>query len=339
MKGTDPMADTPSGLLQPNRRRLLTGMVAAPALWLRPAWAQDKYPTRPIKVVLPFGAGGVADITVRVVTERLGDIVGQRFVIENVPGAGGTLAAQRVLQSPADGYTLALFSNGTAVSAGLFNKLPFDPLKDFVPISTLGVFDFVLATNKQTGFRKLEDFIAAARAKPGELNIGTVVVGSTQQLSAVLFNTVADIRTEVISFRATPEVIVGLLRNDVQLAIDSYASFKSGLGEGSIIALATSGAKQSPVLPNVPSATAAGLANFDATSWNALFARQGTPQEALDVLGKALHEVLVQPEVKARLLDLGIEAASSTPAELEQRLKSDIARWSAVIDRAGIPKQ
>ena len=130
-----------------NRRTLLGAFAAAPALLPRRAWSQDKYPSRPIKVIVPFGAGGVADITVRLVTERLGDVLGQRFVIENVPGAGGTLAAQRVLQAPADGYTLALFSNGTAVSVGLFKALPFDPVKEFVPISTLGVFDFILATN------------------------------------------------------------------------------------------------------------------------------------------------------------------------------------------------
>ncbi len=323
----------------PSRRALLAGLIAAPALLTRRAWAQGKYPTRPIKVVLPFGAGGVADITVRIVTERLGDLLGQRFVIENVPGAGGSLAAQRVLQAPADGYTLALFSNGTAVSVGLFKTLPFDPVKDFTPISTLGLFDFVLATNQATGFHKLEDFLSAARVKPGALNIGTVVVGSTQQLSAVLFNMVAKIDAQVITFRTTPEAIVSLLRNDVQLVIDSYAALKSALMEKTLIALATSGAKQSPVLPDVPSASAAGLAGFDATSWNALFAREGTPQEAIDVLGKGLREVLAQPDVRARLLELGIEASASTPAELSERLKSDIARWSAVIERAGIPKQ
>jgi len=322
-----------------NRRTLLGAFAAAPALVPRRAWSQDKYPSRPIKVIVPFGAGGVADITVRVVTERLGDVLGQRFVIENVPGAGGTLAAQRVLQAPADGYTLALFSNGTAVSVGLFKALPFDPVKEFVPISTLGVFDFILATNQATGFHKLEDFLAAARAKPGALNIGTVVVGSTQQLSAVLLNMVADIKTEVVTFRTTPEVLVSLLRNDVQLAIDSYASLKSALAEKTVIALATSGAKQSLVLPNVPPAAAAGIPGFDAPSWNALFARAATPQEALDVLGKGLHEVLTQPDVRARLLELGIEATPSTPAELSERLNRDIRRWSEVIDRAGIAKQ
>jgi tripartite-type tricarboxylate transporter receptor subunit TctC len=333
------MIEPASNPLPINRRTLLGALGVAPALLARRAWSQDKYPSRPIKVIVPFGPGGVADITVRVVTERLGEVVGQRFVIENVPGAGGTLAAQRVLQSPADGYTLALLSNGTAVSVGLFKTLPFDPIKDFTPISTLGTFDFVLATNQATGFRTLADFLAAARAKPGALNIGTVVVGSTQQLSAVLFNTVANIRTEVITFRTTPEAIVSLLRNDVQLVIDSYASLKSALAEKTLIALATSGAKQSPVLPDVPSAAAAGLAGFDATSWNALFARAETPKEAIDSLEKGLRDVLVQPEVRARLLELGIEATPSTPAELAERLKVDIRRWSEVIDRAGIAKQ
>ena len=127
----------------------------------------ETYPSRPIRVVVPFGAGGVADITVRHVTERMGDRLGQRFVIENAPGAGGSLAAQRVASAPADGYNLALFSNGTAVSVALFKALPFDPVKDFVPVSTMGVFDFVLAANGASAYRSLGDFIRAAQARPG----------------------------------------------------------------------------------------------------------------------------------------------------------------------------
>lgn len=317
----------------------LAGGLAAPVVISAPAWAQSKYPNRPIKIVVPFGPGGVADITVRIVSERLGDKLGQRFVVENVPGAGGSLAATRVASSAPDGYTLALFSNGTAVSVGLFKQLPFDPINDFVPISTLGLFDFILATNKQTGYTKLADLLADAKARPGALNIATVIVGSTQHLSAVLFNTEAGIKTEILTYRTTPDALVSLLRNDAQLVIDSYASLKGSLEDKNLVALATSSAKQSVVLPNVPPVAQAGVPAFDAPSWNALFVRKGTPDEVVQTLNAGLKEVLVEPEVKRKLLELGIVASASTPAELGGRLASDIRRWSAVIEKAGIPKQ
>lgn len=316
----------------------LAGGLAAPAVISGSAWAQAKYPTRPIRVVVPFGAGGVADITVRIVTERLGEKIGGRFVIENAPGAGGSLAATRVASSAPDGYTLALFSNGTAVSVGLFKQLPFDPVNGFVPISTLGLFDFILATNKETGYTKLADMIADAKAKPGKLNIATVIAGSTQNLSAVLFNTEAGIKTEIVIYRTTPDALVSLLRNDAQLIIDSYASLKGSIEDKNLVALATSGAAQSPVLPDVPP-VAATVPGFDATSWNALFAKTGTPPEMVQILNAGLQEVLVEPEVKRKLLELGIVATASTPGDLGNRLATDIKRWAAVIDKAGIPKQ
>src|SRR5450755_3262090 len=157
------------------------------------AGAEARYPDKAVRIVLPFAAGGVADITARIIAEKLGDKLGQRFYVENQPGAGGIAAARTVIASAPDGYTLALLSNGTAVSVSLFKKLPFDPLRDFEPISSLGFFDFVFATGANSQFRTLADFIAAARNKPGALNIGTINIGSTQNLSAELFKTSAGI--------------------------------------------------------------------------------------------------------------------------------------------------
>src|SRR5882757_3689268 len=153
--------------------------------------AEARYPDKAVRIVLPFAAGGVADITARIVAEKLGDKLGQRFYVENQPGAGGIVAARSVISSSPDGSTLALLSNGTAVSVSLFKKLPFDPLKDFVPISSLGTFDFIFATSGTTPFKALAEFVAAAKAKPGTLNVGTINVGSTQNLSAELFKTAA----------------------------------------------------------------------------------------------------------------------------------------------------
>jgi tripartite-type tricarboxylate transporter receptor subunit TctC len=180
----------------------LAGLMALPLAMqvAAPAAAQSKYPDRPVKLVLPFGAGGVADITTRLVAEKLSEKLGQRFVVENNPGAGGITAARAVMQAPADGYTLAVFSNGTAISVNLFKSLPFDPVKDFAPVSAMGYFDLIFVTSANGPFKTLGDFIKAAKEKPGALNIGTIAAGSTQNLGAELLKTMAGINAVIVPF-------------------------------------------------------------------------------------------------------------------------------------------
>jgi putative tricarboxylic transport membrane protein len=321
-----------------NRIALAALSLAAVIGTALPAAAQT-YPTRPIRVILPFAAGGVADITARVVSEKLGDKLGQRLVIENMPGAGGIAAARAVLSQQPDGYTLALLSNGTAVSVGLFKSLPFDPLKDFVPISALGYFDFVVGTNAGSEFKSMKDVLAFGKANPGKLNVGTINIGSTQNLSAELLKSSAGVQFQIIPYRGTPEVIISTLRNDVNIMSDNYSAMKSNLQDGKIRALATTGLKRSVVLKDVPTVAESGVAGYDVVSWNAFFAPKGTPKEVVDKLNGALKEVLAMPDVKERLLDLGIEAQWSTPEDIQGRLKSDIEKWSKVIEQAGIAKQ
>jgi tripartite-type tricarboxylate transporter receptor subunit TctC len=304
-----------------------------------PARAQSNYPNKPVRIILPFGAGGVADITARIVAERLGDKLGQRFVIENQPGAGGITAARSALAAPADGYTLAMLTNGTAISVPLFKKLPFDPLKDFAPVSNLGLFDFIFATNATSELRTLADVVKAARAEPGKLNIGTINVGSSQNLSAELFKSTASVDLTIIAYRGSPEVIIALLRNDVQVMVDNYAAMRAALSDGKIRAVASTGARRSEWLPDVPTVQESGVGGYEVLSWNALFAPAGTPGDVIAKLNGALQEILANPDVKKRLLELGIEAKASTPEDLAARLKGDIEKWSAVIERAGIPKQ
>jgi len=313
--------------------------VACAALALLVIPAQAKYPDKSVRIVVPFGAGGVADITARIIAEKLGDRLGQRFYVENQPGAGGIAAARSVISSPPDGGTLALLSNGTAVSVSLFKKLPFDPLKDFVPISSLGYFDFIFATSGNTPFKTLADFVAAAKAKPGTLNVGTINVGSTQNLSAELFKTAAGIDFTIIPYRGTPEIQVALLQGDVSLMIDSFSSMKGNLADGKLKALASSGGHRSEATPELASVGESGVANYDVVSWNALFAPAGTPPEIVKVLNDALREILADGEVKKKLIELGIEARASTPEEISDRLKADIEKWGKVIDKAGIQKQ
>jgi tripartite-type tricarboxylate transporter receptor subunit TctC len=303
-----------------------------------PALAQTAYPTKPVRVLVPFGPGGVADITARIVCERLGDKLGQRFVIENQPGPGGINAARATLAGGNDGHTLALFSNGTAVSVNLFKDLRFDPVKDFTPISTLGFFDFILATNADSRYKTLKDFIDYGKANPGVMNVGTVIAGSTQNLSAELLKTSTGIDFRVVPFRNTPDLTMSLTRGDVDLMIDSYASLKAMMENKQVRALATSGPVRTVVTPDLPTAQEAGAPGYDVTSWNALFAPAGTPPDVIAKLQKTLAEVLADAEIKRKLLDLGIEARAVGGADLSKRLEADIAKWGDVIAKAGIQK-
>ena len=315
-------------------------IAVAALLLVLPTVAQaQNYPNRPVRVVVPFGAGGVADVTTRIAVDKLGEKLGQRFVVENQPGAGGINAARSVLGSATDGYTLFLASNGTAVSVALFKSLPFDPVKDFAAVSLLGSFDLVLATSAAGPFRTLQDFVKAAREQPGKLNVGTINVGSTQNLGAELFKTAADVDFQIVPYRNSPEALVALLRNDVQMVIDFHAALKSQLTDQKIRALATSGTARSQSLPDVPTVQEAGVRGYDVTSWNGLAGPGATPKEVIATLNKAVREVLADADLKKRYLELGIEAKASSPEEMKTRLQAEIGKWAKVIERANIPKQ
>src|SRR6185369_513794 len=222
-------------------RRLASfaGMAAlAAALFLPQITHAQNYPSRPVRLILPFGAGGVADVTARLVTEKLGEKLGQRFVIENMAGAGGINAARAVLSAPADGYTLALFSNGTAISVSLFKSLGFNPVTDFVPVSSMGYFDFIFVTQASARYPTLAEFIKAAKEKPGTLNVGTINVGSTQNLSAQLFKSTAGVDVAIVPFRSSPDVLIALLRGDIQMAIENYTAVQSHVADKAAIAVA-----------------------------------------------------------------------------------------------------
>jgi tripartite-type tricarboxylate transporter receptor subunit TctC len=304
-----------------------------------PASVEAKYPDRPVRIVVPFAAGGVADTTARIIADKLSEKLGNRFYVENQPGAGGISAARTVLASTPDGYTLIMLTNGTAVSVSLFERLPFDPVKDFAAVSSLGFFDFVLCTSGATGFKTLADFIAAAKANPGALNVGTINVGSTQNLSAELFKTAAGIEFTIVPYRGTPEAEVSLLQGNIALLIDSYSALKGNIADGKFRALASSGPVRSEATPDLATVKESGVADYDVVSWNALFARTGTPADVITTINGALQDILGDADIKTKMLALGIEAKAGKPEDIAARLKSDIEKWRAVIEKAHIPKQ
>jgi tripartite-type tricarboxylate transporter receptor subunit TctC len=318
--------------------RAIRYILAASLVLAATAASAQTYPSRPVRAILPFAAGGLADITTRIVAEKLGDKLGQRIIVDNQPGAGGIAAARSVLAAPPDGYTLAVATNGSAISVPLFKTLPFDPVADFVPISAMGTFDLALAANASSPYHTLGDFLKDAKANPGKLNVGTISVGSTQNLGAELLRSMSGADFALVTYRTAPEALIALLRNDIQLIVEYYATVKPGLDDHKVRVLATSGEHRTRMLPNVPTVSEAGVPGYAVTSWNALFAPKGTPPEVITKLNGMVREVVALPEIRQRLLDLGIEAEAGPPEEIEARLKADIAKWTKVIEDAKIPK-
>lgn len=324
--------------LDRTRRGFILAGAAAVVLAAMPE-AQAAWPEKPVRIVLPFGAGGVGDATARIVADKLSDKLGQRFQIENMPGPGGISAARAVTTAQPDGYTLGLLSNGTAAAMATFKKLPFDPLTEFEMVSTMGQFDAVLAVSAKSEFKTLGDFIKAAKASPGKINVGTITAGSTQNLGAEYFKSAADIDVVIVPYKNSPDIVVALLRNDVQMMLDFPPAVKGQVDSGDIRLLATAAEKRSQMFPNVPTAAEQGMKGFRVYSWNGIFAPKGTPKEIVDTLNKAIRDVLAMKEVQEQFAKLSIEAHPSSPAELMQRLKDDASNLNAVVDKAGIVRK
>jgi tripartite-type tricarboxylate transporter receptor subunit TctC len=320
--------------------RLLAALVAVAVEMVSPpaADAQAKFPERPVRIIVPFSAGSVADVTTRMVGDKLGTKLGQRFVVENMPGAGGAPAARAALAAPADGYTLTLFTNTTAISVPLLKHLPFDPLKDFAPISSIGYSDCVFVANAAAPYKTLGDFLAAARAKPGTLNIGTINVGSTQNLSAELLKSLAGANVVIIPFRTSPEAVAALMRNDVQMVVDFPMALKAGLADHKLRPVAATGPMSARSL-GVPAVADAGVPGYEVKSWNALYAPAATPPADIDVLNVALREVLADAELRKKAAALGIETQGGSAADIDAQMRGDIEKWSKLIAQAKIPKQ
>jgi tripartite-type tricarboxylate transporter receptor subunit TctC len=297
------------------------------------------FPSKPLKIIVPFGAGGIADLTARTVGTKMADILGQPVVIENKPGAGGIAAGDLVAKSEPDGATMLLMSNGTAVTASLFKNLPYDTAKDFAPVSTLGFFDIALVTKADSPHKTLADLLAFAKANPGKLNVGTINIGSTQNLAAELFKSTAGINVQIVPFNGTPAVITALRGGQIDAAVEILGPVKTQIDAKAINALAVMGLKRAPSLPEVPTAKESGVGAMNAASWNALAVSAKTPKDIIAKLNAAATTALASPDVKKRLADLGVEAGSSNPELLGDLLNAEIKRWSEVINRANIPKQ
>ncbi|MEY3380520.1 MAG: Bug family tripartite tricarboxylate transporter substrate binding protein [Hylemonella sp.] len=309
------------------------------ALALSPlSWAQS-FPSKPLRIVVPFGAGGVADLTARTVAQKLSQLMGQPVVVENKPGAGGIAASDMVAKAEPDGHTMLLMSNGSAVSATLFKSLPYDTVRDFTPISSLGFFDIVVITASESRFKTLPDLLAYARNNPGKLNLGSINIGSTQNLAAELFKSNAGVDMQIVPFNGTPAVVNALRGGQIDAGVEILAPVIGQIRGGALRALAVTSERRSAILPDVPTAREGGLPAYVAASWNALAVPAKTPKEVVARLNREVIASINSPEVKNRLAELSVEARASSPEQAHELLVSEIKRWGDVIVRANIPRQ
>lgn len=322
-------------------RRWLTLVCACCAILSSAAQAQNaaKFPDQPIRMIIAFGPGGFGDITARLVSEGMTKILGQQVIVDNRPGAGGIPAAQAALGTRPDGYTLLMYTNGTAISKSLYKKLPYDIEKDFQPVSLMAFYDLCILVAKDSPYKTLDDLLKDARAKPGKLNFGSINPGSTQNLSAELFKSTANLNVQVVPFKTSPDVLRALVGGDVDFGIESYASMKAQIDSGMLRVLATSAPTRSPYLPKVPSVKEAGVPGYDVVGWNALVVPAGTPADIVAKLNDAVNKVMGSADFKKRMLDLGTTSHVGPPADLSKQLRGDIAKWAAVIKKANIPQE
>ena len=298
--------------------------------------AAQPYPAKPIRLIVPFAAGQGADVAARLIAQKLGDEIGQPLVIDNRPGAGGNIGAQAAAKAPPDGYTLLVGSNGThAANPALYATLPFDPIRDFVPIAFTGSVPMVLLANPGFAAASTADLIRMAKASPGTLNVA--IPSSTSRVVFEQFTVLAGVTLFPVNYKSSPTAMTDLIGNQISLSIDTLIAAAPQLKAGRLKAIAISSKARSEVLPGVPSFAEAGLAGFDISAWNVWFAPRDTPPEAVRVLNAGISRVLAQPEVRQRLRDLGLEpGGAESPQQVAEFVASELRKWGELIRRAGL---
>jgi len=321
-------------------RRALLGVVAGFAL-ATPVFTvlAQAYPAKPVAVVVPFGAGGNNDVSGRIIAQKMGESLGQQFVVENKTGAGGAIGAAHVAKARPDGYTLGFLSSGPlAGNVALFKSLPYDSTTDFVPIARTTTSPSVLVVHPSVPANNLKEFVAYVKANPGKVNYGTSGTGSSPHLSGVLFESMADVRMTVVPYRGGAQVNTGLLAGDIHASFSPILEVVPHIKAGKLKAIAVTSARRSALLPETP-AIAEMYAGYEVITWNGLVAPAGTPPEVVARLNAEAVKAVNAPDVKAKLLALGLEPAPSSSAEFGAFIKSEIANFARLVKLAGVEPQ
>ena len=303
-----------------------------------PVTAQQ-YPFKPIRFVVGYAPGGAADITARMVAQKLSTALGQQVVVDNRPSAGGIVAAEMVAKADPDGYTLLHLNQGNAVSAVLFKSLPYDTLKDFSTVSAMGFFDILVLAGKGSSLNSVRDIIAMAKSNPDKLNIGTVAVGSGQHMAASLFKAMSGLNITLVPFKSTPALMAALKSTDIQVAFEMTAPTRGLVRGGELKVLAVSSAKRFSGMPDVPTIGESGMPGYQVAAWNGVAAPARTPPQVIERLNREIRAALAQPDVREKFLEFGIDPRASSPEELRDLLVAEVARWKDVVTTTGIERQ
>jgi len=307
-------------------------MLAAAA----PALGADSYPSRPIRLIVPFAPGGSVDIAGRLITDAWGKQLGQPVVADNRAGASGNIGMDQLAKAKPDGYTLAINNVALAVNPSLFAKLPFDTEKDFVSVGTMGTSQHVLVVTNSLSSRNVKELVALAKAQPGKLSFGSAGSGSTFHMAAELFKSESGTDILHVPYKGGGPAMVDTIAGQVQLSFPVLSAALPQVQAGKLRALAVTGPKRSPLMPDVPTMAEAGLPHYAFETWFIISAPAGTPKAVLEKLNQTLNAALEQPELKARLLREGFEPLTMSPAQADAMLRKEMVRWSAQIKRAGI---
>jgi len=321
-------------------RGLIIGVtILAAALGGMPLAGAQEWPSRPIHILVGFGAGGGTDIAARIVAEPLSEILGQPVVVENRPGAGGVTAANAVAKSPKDGYTALMMSNAHVIAPVIFKTLPYDSIGDFQMISMIGSAGLILVTRPDFPAGNLQEVISLLKANPGKYNFATPGVGTTQHFAVELMQQMAGVKMQHIPFRGTPAAITALLGKQVDLVMELIQTVREHVEAGNLKAIAVTSPQRFPSVPNVPTFAESGLPAYAVTSWYGLALPAGTPAPIVEKFTKALRQSLERKKIGEQITKVGALPKSSTPEELRKHIESEIGRWQQVREKAGIQQQ
>jgi tripartite-type tricarboxylate transporter receptor subunit TctC len=313
-------------------------LIVAVSLIAAPAMAQE-WPTRPIRIMVGFGAGGGTDVVTRVIAEPLAELLGQRVIVENKPGAGGTLAGDIIAKGSKDGYDALMISAGHTVSSVMIKAQNYDAVKDFTPVGIVANSVFTVVAGKGFPANDLKGLIEIAKKEPGKLNYGTVGIGSTQHLTAELLRQRAGIQAQQVGFRTTGEVVTALIRGDIAYAVELAHAVRGQVQSGDLKILAVATGKRWPTLPNVPTVIESGIPDFDVLGWYGLVFPAGVPPIAIEKTRRALEQVLSRESVRTQLINVGALPNLSTPQEFGTLIAQEVVRWRAVATAAGLQPQ
>jgi tripartite-type tricarboxylate transporter receptor subunit TctC len=315
------------------------GILIAAALALSwPAMAQD-YPNRSVKIIVPFGAGGPADVFARIIGQHLQEALKQSFIIENRPGAGAVIGTNEVAKSAADGYTLLMMSNTHTVNETLLPNRNYQLLRDFVAVAPVNSSDLLMVVHPSVPAKDLKEFLALLKAKPGELNYASSGPGTPYHMAAELFKSMSGTNLVHVPHRGSGDARTSVIGGHVQMMIDAITTMAPTAQNGQVRALGSTGQMRSSVMPDVPTIAEAGVPGYEATIWLGIMAPAGTPKAVVDKLNGEITKVLALPDLKAQWAQQGAQSLSMTPAEFEAYLRKDIEKWANVIQTAGIKVQ